>query len=1091
MKLFSIVFEIFDELRNGAGTGEQNVTETVGELEKQYLKTGILDEKDKENILSITHGDNFTKLIADMYKFLVNKYREDIEIREITDNEMNYLREAYAELKTYDKNVFPLKDLYAKDKMTHPLGIGNDLRLRKLIINKLKTIPSILLRNLRNDIKLPRGEYEMKALWETISSVLSYLKLVGQVSEDKRQIILNKIFSSENDTFEKVKDRLEKTTIPYLSEDTPKEDIISKIEDMGDEAEIIYDKGDVLAVIIKSAKAMQYIGCSSQWCFARNSSGYWDQYASDGFATIVFNFDMPADEPARMVVVLSTGDVYDMYNDFMEDGYEYLHDIGVGHALDQHQVVSEAIIRSTNSKYPQIDTTKIFETRRHGVKPHGLWYEINGEWVRWCESEMPGWVKKYNIFLDIDTTNILILDTYEKAAEFQERYEDKTSELKMLQFIDWIKVSHDYKGIEIPNISAINQGKLRMQSWVWSWDVNSGCIWDLSVIKGQHTVDCQNNDETDQDNEGMYQQLHEMLLEEYREAELAEGYKEVDKLAMLSDDIITFFSLRNSKMLYKIFYRGEYTTQNLCFSSDSQRYNLHDIVISNGWNTSKKYETQFTKYDENMRNFIENSEIKFAFTTQMRSMGGYTDAHKTIYINLSARTFLKPLEEMGLFKQEVASEKYKEMLKNAMAVGLKKTILHELQHAYDHFISGGKYRTDKKSKKYYTNLFKNNIPKNAISDEIYLSLPHEYWARFTETVADLNMNDDFNTVLNNFKQTFDGFNTLNIHGKKRILNSLYKYFVLKKEKVSELELNEAHNQEDKNNSQPNTYKVYHGTNQEFNKFDFNKSTQGIVWFTDNVESIKNGEHGGGGNKHIMTRYITINNPAGWDEYEKYGLQQLEDMGYDGVILPQGDKTDYFVFSNKSIRKINSHKMKLSEIYQSVMLEQINLGSNEIKQILNGYIEAALWTEEERLKEDLDNINQPGYDDNSDENNVGNWDDKETDLDRLVRLTNNFREKPIENFSKEDIEPNSLITVYQDIKRFLDMVGDSVEEAIEDQGYDRLGMDIWLSRNHHGAGFFDHSYDSENEKKLMDSAHSLGGVDLYINDNMKLSFSNEN
>jgi hypothetical protein len=52
----------------------------------------------------------------------------------------------------------------------------------------------------------------------------------------------------------------------------------------------------------------------------------------------------------------------------------------------------------------------------------------------------------------------------------------------------------------------------------------------------------------------------------------------------------------------------------------------------------------------------------------------------------------------------------------------------------------------------------------------------------------------------------------------------------------------------------------------------------------------------------MTRYITINNPAGWVEYEKYGLGQLESMGYDGVILPQGDKNDFFVFSNKSIRK---------------------------------------------------------------------------------------------------------------------------------------------------------------------------------------------
>jgi len=97
-----------------------------------------------------------------------------------------------------------------------------------------------------------------------------------------------------------------------------------------------------------------------------------------------------------------------------------------------------------------------------------------------------------------------------------------------------------------------------------------------------------------------------------------------------------------------------------------------------------------------------------------------------------------------------------------------------------------------------------------------------------------------------------------------------------------------------------TYKVYHGTNQKFSNFNFKNATQGIVWFTDSIYSIKNQEHGGQGSKIIMTRYITINKPAGWDEYEKYGLGQLEDMGYDGVILSQGDKTDYFVFSPKSI-----------------------------------------------------------------------------------------------------------------------------------------------------------------------------------------------
>ena len=100
-----------------------------------------------------------------------------------------------------------------------------------------------------------------------------------------------------------------------------------------------------------------------------------------------------------------------------------------------------------------------------------------------------------------------------------------------------------------------------------------------------------------------------------------------------------------------------------------------------------------------------------------------------------------------------------------------------------------------------------------------------------------------------------------------------------------------------------TYKVYHGTNQQFDRFDMSRATQGIIWFTDSIESIKNQEHGGMGNKYIMTRYITINNPAGWDEYEKYSLGEIYNMGYDGIILSDGPNVNnYIMFSTKNIRK---------------------------------------------------------------------------------------------------------------------------------------------------------------------------------------------
>ncbi len=95
-------------------------------------------------------------------------------------------------------------------------------------------------------------------------------------------------------------------------------------------------------------------------------------------------------------------------------------------------------------------------------------------------------------------------------------------------------------------------------------------------------------------------------------------------------------------------------------------------------------------------------------------------------------------------------------------------------------------------------------------------------------------------------------------------------------------------------------KVYHGTDNKFDKFDINKSYDGGIWFTDNLQSIKNHETGGSGNKYILTRYITLNNPATWEEYDRYSVDELINMGYDGAVLQDGGETNYIVFNIESI-----------------------------------------------------------------------------------------------------------------------------------------------------------------------------------------------
>lgn len=127
--------------------------------------------------------------------------------------------------------------------------------------------------------------------------------------------------------------------------------------------------------------------------------------------------------------------------------------------------------------------------------------------------------------------------------------------------------------------------------------------------------------------------------------------------------------------------------------------------------------------------------------------------------------------------------------------------------------------------------------------------------------------------------------------------------------ISENQLNQIINLKE------NKYIVYHSTNEEFENFNFKKTAQGVVWFTDSIKSILDKNTGASGFGKILKREIILNNPAGWDEYEKYGLQELKNMGYDGAILPDKYGNDYIVFYPKSIRKLkeNIQEVKKNEI----------------------------------------------------------------------------------------------------------------------------------------------------------------------------------
>ena len=91
--------------------------------------------------------------------------------------------------------------------------------------------------------------------------------------------------------------------------------------------------------------------------------------------------------------------------------------------------------------------------------------------------------------------------------------------------------------------------------------------------------------------------------------------------------------------------------------------------------------------------------------------------------------------------------------------------------------------------------------------------------------------------------------------------------------------------------------IYHGTDKVFKEFDVKKTPDGSIWFTDNKDSILKGESGASGTTRIIDRFIDENKLklAGWDEYDKYSLDELQNMGFDGIKLPDDGKVDYQIF----------------------------------------------------------------------------------------------------------------------------------------------------------------------------------------------------
>ena len=123
--------------------------------------------------------------------------------------------------------------------------------------------------------------------------------------------------------------------------------------------------------------------------------------------------------------------------------------------------------------------------------------------------------------------------------------------------------------------------------------------------------------------------------------------------------------------------------------------------------------------------------------------------------------------------------------------------------------------------------------------------------------------------------------------------------------------------------------------------------------------------------------------------------------------------------------------------------------SKIRRMLDGYIECALWSST----------------DNADDSGGAPLDD---------------------NYGAEDVSEETMEASRKDCAAFLWYNRKDIREFMQVTGRDleHVGHDFWLTRNSHGAGFWDRGAGDVGDR-LSDAAHVYGGVDLYVGDDGKI------
>jgi hypothetical protein len=279
---------------------QQLLKENIQLADKIYFKNGKLSDEDREIILNITNGNNYTKLIADFYyyfKEILNLYPDELI------KELNLL---YYDVLNYNKNVYPIIG-YDAYNSTNISEIITAFKKRRKIINEIKKLPSIATRNLKNDIRKERTSAELKDYSDDLQYFMTFYALLGNRDKEVQIKILRKMFKG-NTTLEELMRFVDEKANFIGGVDFTRDDIkeLSESEDF----EIIYEQGDIAIVRVDSPDGIKAIGCNSLWCFTYgsgfdNAYRQWNSYSHNDIVYVLIDFREESNSEDFMHVLIS------------------------------------------------------------------------------------------------------------------------------------------------------------------------------------------------------------------------------------------------------------------------------------------------------------------------------------------------------------------------------------------------------------------------------------------------------------------------------------------------------------------------------------------------------------------------------------------------------------------------------------------------------------------------------------------------------------------------------------------------------------------------------------------------------------------